>query len=85
MVSSVHIIYILCSNFKLYFKYTLLKKCYCGILYHKVINKIQECLDNCLPHMVKRQKMSQPSFGIKIFVLKELVISFITNYMYRYM
>lgn len=49
------------------------------------INKIQECLDNCLPHMVKRQKMSQPSFGIKIFVLKELVISFITNYMYRYM
>lgn len=63
----------------------LVNKSCCGILYHKVINKIQECLNNCLPLMVKRQKMSQPFFCIKIFALKELVISFITNYMYRYM
>lgn len=72
-------------QFQIIFQLYLVNKSYCGILYHKVINKIQECLDNCLPHMVKRQKMSQPSFGINIFVLKELVISFITNYMYRYM
>lgn len=71
-------------QFQIIFQVYLVNKSYCGILYHKVINKIQECLNNCLPLMVQRQNKSQPSFGIKIFVIKELVISFITNYMHRY-